>query len=583
MRNYILPIVICMFLLIGNAEAVIIDTGEEGINLITYFNVTTPHNDLIGLQGGASDEYYHLNDSIYTYLLANIYGWGSGGDSLWTNSSGDATYTAGRVGIGTTTPNAKLEVSTTSNEYSSIFRGGRILITDDSTPATGIGLQFGYNAGGNQSNFVSYDFGNTLWKGIQFAGSPIKFMDGPTEVMRITNNNAGIGITTPGEKLHVDGNINVTSGNDICIEGGNCLSTIGGRGWVDDGIVVRLETTTDKVGIGTTTPSAKLDVEVSSGGAMTVGSSGNTATGAYAIAMGSSTNASDSYSTAMGLNTKANAYASTAMGSATQASGMISTAMGIATKARGIASTAMGATTIADGNYALAIGEGTTASGSHAFTGGKNMQPSSGGGTFVWGNSNVAQIFSPANNRFLIFPQGDKGRVGIGTTTPASKLDVNGNVTINPDFIIGGNLLTVIGNVYSVGDRTGIMVDNKMNTQTNGYGLSSRVGVFFPGFAQTLTNGYGLYVRTPFEQVTSTVTNQYGLFIEDQDDYAIYTNKGKIYFNDSVEIGTTLQAIDYYSGDGSQGITQTISIRKGDDSGPCNLVVKDGLITSTTC
>jgi hypothetical protein len=34
----------------------------------------------------------------------------------------------------------------------------------------------------------------------------------------------------------------------------------GGGGWVDDGIVVRLETATDSVGIGTTTPSARLHV-----------------------------------------------------------------------------------------------------------------------------------------------------------------------------------------------------------------------------------------------------------------------------------------------------------------------------------
>lgn len=102
-----------------------------------------------------------------------------------------------RLGLGTITPGARLEVVTTVNEYSAIFKGGRILITDDITPETGIGLQFGYNAGGNQSNFVSYDWNNLIWKGIQFAASPIKFMDGPTEVMRITDNRVGIGTQTP--------------------------------------------------------------------------------------------------------------------------------------------------------------------------------------------------------------------------------------------------------------------------------------------------------------------------------------------------------------------------------------------------
>ncbi|MCK5107942.1 MAG: hypothetical protein KAQ83_04410, partial [Nanoarchaeota archaeon] len=39
-----------------------------------------------------------------------------------------------------------------------------------------------------------------------------------------TESRVGIGTITPGEKLYVDGNINVTVGNDICIEGDKCLS-----------------------------------------------------------------------------------------------------------------------------------------------------------------------------------------------------------------------------------------------------------------------------------------------------------------------------------------------------------------------
>lgn len=38
------------------------------------------------------------------------------------------------------------------------------------------------------------------------------------------------------------------------------FSSLSGGGWVDDGTVVRLETSTDDVGVGTATPSEKLDV-----------------------------------------------------------------------------------------------------------------------------------------------------------------------------------------------------------------------------------------------------------------------------------------------------------------------------------
>lgn len=44
------------------------------------------------------------------------------------------------------------------------------------------------------------------------------------------NNHTGINDLTPGEALDVNGNINVSAGFDICIKGGNCLSSATGNG-----------------------------------------------------------------------------------------------------------------------------------------------------------------------------------------------------------------------------------------------------------------------------------------------------------------------------------------------------------------
>ena len=44
--------------------------------------------------------------------------------------------------------------------------------------------------------------------------------------MCVMGGNVGIGLANPGELLHVNGSINVTSGNDVCITGGNCLSDV---------------------------------------------------------------------------------------------------------------------------------------------------------------------------------------------------------------------------------------------------------------------------------------------------------------------------------------------------------------------
>jgi len=81
-----------------------------------------------------------------------------------------------------------------------------------------------------------------------------------------------------------------------------------------------------KVGIGTVSPDAKLDVDVGSqltgvGGIATMGHSGNSAIGDYAIAIG--------------YKTTASAYTSTALGSLTTASGHYSTAMGRTITAQG--------------------------------------------------------------------------------------------------------------------------------------------------------------------------------------------------------------------------------------------------------
>jgi len=77
-------------------------------------------------------------------------------------------------------------------------------------------------------------------------------------------------------------------------------SSVGG-GWVDDGAVVRLETNTDNVGIGTASPSARLHVVESNGTAVQAFSNGGTgaAAGLYAY--------SDTWHAVLGINSNSNA------------------------------------------------------------------------------------------------------------------------------------------------------------------------------------------------------------------------------------------------------------------------------------
>jgi hypothetical protein len=86
---------------------------------------------------------------------------------------------------------------------------------------------------------------------------------------------------------------------------------ISGGGWVDDGNTVRLETSTDSVGIGTSSPSEKLDVvgNMLVSGKATIGS-GHTNTGANAFVAGLNNSVSNTASVISGGsgNTASGAY-----------------------------------------------------------------------------------------------------------------------------------------------------------------------------------------------------------------------------------------------------------------------------------
>ncbi len=227
----------------------------------------------------------------------------------------------------------------------------------------------------------------------------------------------GIGTTSPNATLHVAGKINVTAGNDICIDGGKCLSATGAEsGWNDTGSDVILSTTADNVGIGTTNPGAKLDVngtiqhtlgivstgtgqagsvagnargtgavdiqtyrdastQVASGNYAVIGGGyKNTASGIYsAVGGGDSNNANSGSATIAGG--QSNSAGSVGKGAMTIGGGYSNTATGGgATVSGGTYNTASGDLStvpggnnnIASGNYSTAMGRNTAASGEHS-------------------------------------------------------------------------------------------------------------------------------------------------------------------------------------------------------------------------
>ncbi|MGZ3770394.1 MAG: tail fiber domain-containing protein [Bdellovibrio sp.] len=87
------------------------------------------------------------------------------------------------------------------------------------------------------------------------------------------------------------------------------------------------------------------------------------------------------------------------------------------------------------------------------------------GGTAASNNLTLDSTFNATKGNVLINPSG--GNVGIGTTNPSQKLDVNGNINVSGSATVGGSSVWTTGNLTN------------LNQLTNGPGYLT------PGFAST--------------------------------------------------------------------------------------------------
>lgn len=174
--------------------------------------------------------------------------------------------TSGYVGIGTSNPSQKLQVAGTIYSTSGGFKfpDGTV----QTTAATG-SSNGGSSGGDNLGN-------HTATQNIKLNENWLSG-DGENEGVYVTNSgNVGIGTTSPAEKLHVCGDIRLDPGGDITFADDNTRireSSDDLRFEADDDIYIspdddiRMDGSTlfvdgseDSVGIGTTSPSEKLQV-----------------------------------------------------------------------------------------------------------------------------------------------------------------------------------------------------------------------------------------------------------------------------------------------------------------------------------
>lgn len=186
--------------------------------------------------------------------------------SQWGTSGNDIYYNSGNIGIGTNSPQALLHLSTTSGG------GEGVMFTDTSASAGNkqMRIQFHPTPGGTSPAGIIFQQVNddNSWG---------------ADLLTIRNNGRiGIGTNTPISKLHVEGNVYIKnpSGYMMSLRDGtnnqsvNFYNTDGRFGVVNN---FNSETFSilqnGNVGIGTTTPTHKLEVV---GDAKIIGSSSNT-------------------------------------------------------------------------------------------------------------------------------------------------------------------------------------------------------------------------------------------------------------------------------------------------------------------
>jgi hypothetical protein len=206
----------------------------------------------------------HLHDSFFTSLRFSNDGTGTAGTygaevsmldddfrvvnkepanlHLGTSNSLNLTIDQiGSVGIGTTSPESKLDIQ------------GGMRVKGESWPGSGEGLEFGYNSGSNTGTIQAYDRATSSW-GELYLGS----------------GNVGIGISNPDYKLDVRGDriqLKDDTGDWIAMRadgGGLDLQFEGGALYVQsttDGEHILLNPNRNSnVCIGATGPTERLDV-----------------------------------------------------------------------------------------------------------------------------------------------------------------------------------------------------------------------------------------------------------------------------------------------------------------------------------
>jgi hypothetical protein len=388
-----------------------------------------------------------------------------GGSSQWTTSGANIYYNSGNVGVGTTSPNQLLNLRKDQNSNT-------IALVENQTAGTGAQADFRLlNDGGKLGQFGIFSSATNAYGALvandvhlysttnlglmaDSASGIIKFATGGnSERARIdSSGNVGIGTTSPGYTLQVNGADSATSGLQVSASGSSAIpnagsisnaNVINNRGYnltTDNvtlsssyqpsygigvatnrsGPAVAIKNSTGpallveagNVGIGTTTPGYKFDVQggqINTSGGLCI--AGDCKTAWSQVGGGGSS---------QWITSGANIYYN---------SGNV----GIGTTSPGQKLDVSGTIRSTGGTDGTLILDGT-AGGEVSFT--KSGTAKWALGTDVGVSSDDLNFYNYSTGSINLTIKNASGNVGIGFSgTPGNKLDVNGSLAIGNSYI----------------------------------------------------------------------------------------------------------------------------------------------------
>ena len=223
--------------------------GANGANTLTALD-----NGNVGIGTTTPSEKLHVTGNALVSGTGSFTGALATGSNLSVTGTAAVTGTSTFTGASTFNGSVRIAQSGTTPLSFGGWLGTKISLWDnlgDSTTIYGFGIQ-----------------SNTLQVFTPGAGNDIALGYGPsasmTETMRVKGNgNVGIGTSSPAQKLSVSGDT-LTTGTAYLLDTNHSIRAISGSGVaistyaVTDGII--LKQSTGNVGIGTTSPSQKLEV-----------------------------------------------------------------------------------------------------------------------------------------------------------------------------------------------------------------------------------------------------------------------------------------------------------------------------------